>query len=71
MGHSKIILIRLKFIYIPWAPTINPRNLILKQKKKHFENLANNSVFRNFFKTKRKYLRYSFLVREKISILFK
>ena len=54
MGHSKIILIRSGFIYIPWVLTINPRNFTSEQKKKYFESLANNLVFRSFFKIKRK-----------------
>ena len=71
MGHFKITLIQLGFIYIPWAFIINLRNFILEQKKKYFKSLANNSAFRSFFKTKRKYFRYFFSVWEKISILFK
>ena len=55
MSYFKIILIRSGFIYILWAFIINPRNPTLERKKKHFKSLANNLVFRSFFKTKRKY----------------
>ena len=71
MGHFKIILIRLGSIYILWVLIINPRNLTLERKKKHFKNLANNSVFRNLFKTNYKYFQYFFSIREKINISFK